>query len=244
MKKTESKKLIPVKTVVKGLITGFVSYGIVISFLLFVIESVCYSTIDYSSSNAKVLVFSLPLLFAFIQYFVIHFICKLSTLDLFKKCKTKAENIDAIQQKMNLFFLICILVIFIALNAILALNLSNIRKSIDIASEQESKVFSEEYTNILKNDMMADYNEQKNKDLVIFIITELSLVVSFFSLIPYQRKMILEYNETGKRIKTDDDSEKIVKEKNESSEKEPEVETNVETDTETEKVESEDNNKA
>ena len=37
MSQTEEKKVIPAKTVVKGLITGFVSYGIVLGFLLFVI---------------------------------------------------------------------------------------------------------------------------------------------------------------------------------------------------------------
>lgn len=204
MKTAESKKLIPSSTVVKALITGFVCYGILVGFVLMLIEFFCYNTINFETSNTKVLIISLPLLFAFVQYFAIHWVCRLSTADLFEKCKTKASNIDEIQPKMNLFFLVCVIVLVIAFNAILILRLSNTRQSIELVSAQESQVFSTEYTEILKSEMLASYNEQKNKDLMIFIISELSLVVSFFSLIPYQKKLILEYNETGKRVKKED----------------------------------------
>ena len=103
MKETEEKKVIPAKTVVKGLITGFVSYGIIIGFLLLVVALIFSTTIsNISDANQKVLSISLPLLFAFILYFVIHSICKISTIDLFKKCKTNSENLPEISQKMNL----------------------------------------------------------------------------------------------------------------------------------------------
>jgi hypothetical protein len=215
MKKTNTKKEIPAKTVVKGLITGFVSYGIILAFLLFVIESVCYSTIDYTSSNARVLTISLPLFFAIIQFLVIRLICRLSTVDLFKKCRTKSDNLDYIEKKMYSFFIILAIIILVILNFILYFGLSNFAKSIEIASTKEAKIFSEEYTKILKNEMLANYNEQKSRDIVIFSITELSLILSFVSLIPYQKKMILEYNEIGRRVKKDD---KKVKEKTKDEE--------------------------
>jgi hypothetical protein len=208
MKKTNAKKEIPAKTVVKALITGFVSYGIIISFLLFVVESVAYNAIDSASTNAKILVISLPLFFAIIQYLIIHLICRLSTIDLFKKCKTKSDNLTYIVKKMNLFFLICVIFLLVVLNFILYFGLSDLAQSIEIASAQEAKVFSEEYTAILKDNMLADYNEQKSMSIVIFFITELSLLISFMSLVPYQKKMILEYNETGRRIKNDEEKTK------------------------------------
>ena len=90
MEITEEKKIIPAKTVVKALITGFVSYGIVIGFLLFTIALVVNTFVyNIPNANQKVLAFSLPLLFAFILYFSIHSICRLSTSDLFNKCKTE-----------------------------------------------------------------------------------------------------------------------------------------------------------
>ena len=46
MKETEEKKVIPAKTVVKGLITGFVSYGIIIGFLLLVVALIFSTTIS------------------------------------------------------------------------------------------------------------------------------------------------------------------------------------------------------
>ena len=205
MKETEEKKVIPAKTVVKGLITGFVSYGIIIGFLLLVVALIFSTTIsNISDANQKVLSISLPLLFAFILYFVIHSICKISTVDLFKKCKTNSENLPEISQKMNLFFLVCIILFVILSNCLLVLKLSNERKSIDVASETYNQVFSDNFTKTLTNEMLADYNETKNQTLVSAIIIELSLVVSFFSLIPYQKKMILEYNDVGKRIKKEE----------------------------------------
>lgn len=205
MKETEEKKVILAKTVVKGLITGFVSYGIIIGFLLLVVALIFSTTIsNISDANQKVLSISLPLLFAFILYFVIHSICKISTIDLFKKCKTNSENLPEISQKMNLFFLVCIILFVILSNCLLVLKLSNERKSIDVASETYNQVFSDNFTKTLTNEMLADYNETKNQTLVSAIIIELSLVVSFFSLIPYQKKMILEYNDVGKRIKKEE----------------------------------------
>ena len=205
MKETEEKKVIPAKTVVKGLITGFVSYGIIIGFLLLVVALIFSTTIsNISDANQKVLSISLTLLFAFILYFVIHSICKISTIDLFKKCKTNSENLPEISQKMNLFFLVCIILFVILSNCLLVLKLSNERKSIDVASETYNQVFSDNFTKTLTNEMLADYNETKNQTLVSAIIIELSLVVSFFSLIPYQKKMILEYNDVGKRIKKEE----------------------------------------
>ena len=105
---------------------------------------------------------------------------------------------------MNLFFLVCIIHFVILSNCLLVLKLSSERKSIDVASETYNQVFSDNFTKTLTNEMLADYNETKNQTLVSAIIIELSLVVSFFSLIPYQKKMILEYNDVGKRIKKEE----------------------------------------
>ena len=105
---------------------------------------------------------------------------------------------------MNLFFLICIILLVILSNCLLVLKLYNTRKSIDVVSETYNQVFSDNFTQFLTNKMLAEFNESKNQTLVSTVIIELSLVVSFFSLIPYQKKLILEYNDVGKRVKKEE----------------------------------------
>lgn len=205
MRETKEKKLIPAKTVVKALIKGFVSYGIIIGFLLLVIALTLFTSISsISGENQKILSITIPLFFAFVLYFAVHSICKISTIDLFKGCKTNSENVSAISQKMNLFFLICIILLVILSNCLLVLKLYNTRKSIDVVSETYNQVFSDNFTQFLTNKMLAEFNESKNQTLVSTVIIELSLVVSFFSLIPYQKKLILEYNDVGKRVKKEE----------------------------------------
>ena len=63
MRETKEKKLIPAKTVVKALIKGFVSYGIIIGFLLLVIALTLFTSISsISGENQKILSITIPTL--------------------------------------------------------------------------------------------------------------------------------------------------------------------------------------
>jgi len=43
--------------------------------------------------------------------------------------------------------------------------------------------------------MVNTYNESKTNLIISTVILEIGIATSFLSLIPYQRKMILKYNE-------------------------------------------------
>lgn len=198
----QEKKLIPAKTVVKALITGFVSYGILISFIVVACVLVINHFIgSIETANTKLLALTLPLLGGFFLYYLSHTTCRLSTIDLFSKCKTESKNYKDIFGKMNAFFLILTIVVILLANVLLILRITNTEQSIEIASKTYSRDFSPEFTEYLTNKMVADYNEHKTELIVSSIITELALVISFISLIPFQQKLIEQYNESGRRSK-------------------------------------------
>ena len=70
--------------------------------------------------------------------------------------------------------------------------------AIKISEIEHGRVFSKSFTNILTNEMLADYNMSKTRIIITSITIEISLVVSLLSLISYQPKMISEYNDKKK----------------------------------------------
>ena len=130
-----------------------------------------------------------------IIYFIIHIICRLSTYDVFKKCKTNPDNYKNIIKYLNIFFIVCIFLSIILFLGLLNLNLQYQAKSIDYAVLKYNEIFSVEHTNQLKEEMLSTFNDSKENLTTSTIILELGFAISFLSLIPYQRKMILKYND-------------------------------------------------
>lgn len=190
------KQEISAKSVIKGLINGFVSYGIICIFLCLLALSIGnYALKDFLGSTSRGLYITLPLMAVIILYFIIHFICKISTYDIFKKYKTNPENYKNIVKYLNIFFIICIILSVILFLELLYLNLQYQTKSIELAVVKYKEVFSEEHINLLKSDMLSVYNESKTNLTISTVILEIGVAISFLSLIPYQRKMITRYNE-------------------------------------------------
>lgn len=191
-----SKKEITVKTSVKAIITGFVAYGII----LFFIFSCGYLLVDaiinsLNIPNKLALSVTLAVIGAIILFFTIHGLCRLSTYDVFKKCKTNPENISKISQKLNLFFLLCVIISLLLSISLLFLKLDSLYKSIQLSELQYKQVFSSNFTKQLTNDMLMEYNQEKINLLLSTIILELGFVTSVFSLIPYQKKTLELYND-------------------------------------------------
>ncbi len=190
------KKEISTRTVVKAIITGFVSYGIIINFLCLLLIAIGnYFLKNIPGSTAKGLYITLPLMGVIIIYFIIHIICKLSTYDVFKKCKTNPSNYKNIIKYLNIFFIVCIILSIILFLGLLNLNLQYQAKSIDYAVLKYNEIFSEEHTAELEKEMLTLFNDSKENLTTSTIILEIGFAISFLSLIPYQRKMILKYNE-------------------------------------------------
>jgi hypothetical protein len=189
------KKEIPIKTSVKAIINGFVSYGIILGFLftllIFLFEQLISSLVSFNNLGLTAV---LSLITAILLYFLVHGICRLSTYDVFKKCKTNPENINSISQKLNAFFLICIIVSVVISVSSALIKLNFIYQSIEDSKYQYGQVFSSSFTEQLTNEMLTEYSETKTSLLISTIIVELGFVISTFSLIPYQKKMITLYN--------------------------------------------------
>lgn len=190
------KKEIGTRTTVKAIITGFISYGIIINFICLLILAIGdYFLSNLPGSTAKGLYVTLPLMAIIIIYFIIHIICKLSTYDVFKNCKTNPENYKKIIKYLNIFFIVCILLSIILFLGLLNLNLQYQAKSIDYAVLKYNEIFSKEHTEILKEEMMSTFNSSRENLTISTVILEIGFAISFLSLIPYQRKMILKYND-------------------------------------------------
>lgn len=194
--KKEEKKEITIGTTVKAIITGYIAYGILLGFIVFIIGIAvnwCLSLIP--NVNYKVLSITISLLGAMLLYFVLHGVCKLSIYDVFKKCKTNPSNLPRIISRMNLFVLLCIIFYVISSISILIINFNNQEQSIDLATQQYRSIHSPEFVSTLKHEMMIDFNETKVNMIVSTIILELGIVVSWFSIIPLQKKLIEKHNE-------------------------------------------------
>lgn len=194
MERVELKE-ISAKTTVKAIITGFVSYGIITIFICLLIFAIGnYLLSQVTSSAASGLYITLPLLAAIMLYFIIHLICRISTYDVLKKCKVNPDSYKSIIKSLNIFFVICIILSIILFLSLLYLNLQYQLKSIELASVQYREVFSENHIKILQSEMNSIYEVSKSNLTKSTVILVIGLSISFLSLIPYQRKMIVQYN--------------------------------------------------
>ncbi|MBR3614553.1 MAG: hypothetical protein IKL55_05190 [Clostridia bacterium] len=194
MERVELKE-ISAKTTVKAIITGFVSYGIIAIFVCLLIFAIGdHFLSNFSGNITQGLYITLPLLAAIMLYFIIHLICRISTYDVLKKCKVDPKNYKAIIKSLNIFFIICIILSIVLFLSLLYLNLEYQLKSIELASIQYKEVFSNNHIKILRSEMNSIFEQSKSNLTKSTIILVIGLSISFLSLIPYQRKVILEYN--------------------------------------------------
>lgn len=192
----EQKKDITLGTAVKAIVTGYVSYGILISFIIFVISlfiNWCISLI--SNGNGRAITTIISLIEVVFLYAIVRGVCKLSIHDVFKKCKTNPENLSKISTRLNLFIMIIIAVFVVGSIGILMINLNNQEKSIIVSSYQYKTIHSEEFAAKLTNEMLTQYQEEKITAIISTVIIELGMVVSLFSVIPLQKKLIEQENE-------------------------------------------------
>ena len=202
MSRKPAKKDIPASTVVKGLITGFVSYGVLIVF----IALACGIGLNYliarlPNPNTKVLMFSIPILWMVISYFLCHIICNLSTSDLFSKCRTDKKNYKEIFDKMTVFFVVLAMVMYLLLNILLLTRVVNSRASVDIAREEYSQVFSKGFTDELTQKMLTDYTLKKDQMVLSSMLLQVGIVAGLVSLVPLQKKLIEQNNQVPKEKK-------------------------------------------
>lgn len=193
------KKDIDAKATVSQIIRGFISYTILVGFICFVILFTVNNLLsNFSGSATRGLYITLPLMAIILLYFIVHGVCKLSTYDVFKNSKTNPDNYKKIIKYLNIFFIVCIILSICVFLELLFLNLSYQTKTIEYSILQYKLVFSEDHVSKLANDMTNSYNFTKTNLVISTVILVIGLSVSILSLIPYQRKMIVKYNEYKK----------------------------------------------
>ena len=199
---TKEKKTISEKTAIKAIITGFVSYGILISFIFAIlIILLAYLSNKFTLSTNLFCKILASLAFSFLLYFTIRLICKLSNIDLLRKCKFDKKQEVFACKRLNLFYLLCALffILLIISSLIVRFNtqLSQIEynyqsKLIDVSQDDYNLAIN--YAEDYKKNALNNYYENREITLIISTIIELGLVLSFISLIPYQKELLDIYN--------------------------------------------------
>ena len=193
--KTADKKSIVPRTAVKALINGFVAYGILIFFIFLTITIFTTWILDNNMDkiNYDVLKYSLPLIAAFLIFFLVRVTCHLSTFDLFKNCKIEKEEVDQVCTKMNFFYICMIAFAVAAIVLYMVMRFSNERIQVDrdlMAYKETNSVLAEEK----EKELIQAYEENKANTLVQTLIVEVGLLLGLFSLVPTQRRLINRYN--------------------------------------------------
>ena len=191
------KKEISTRTTIKAIITGFVSYGIITMFISFLIISFGNRFLSYfSGKQADGLYITIPLMAAILLYFIIHAICRISTYDVFKKCKTNPDNYKAINKYLAFFFIVCVVFSVVLFSSMLYYNLLYQAKYIEFFKVQYTiESLPDTYIDSMLSDMTTRYNDSKINLITSTIILISGVSISFLSLINYQKKMLTKYNE-------------------------------------------------
>lgn len=193
-KKNEKKSILP-RTAVKGLINGFISYGILLIFIFLTITIFVTWIVDNNRNvvDYETLKYTLPLMASFLIFFFVRATCRLSTFDLFKNCKIEKEEVDKVCTKMN-FFYICLVAFSVATIIIyLITRFSNERVQISrdvMIYNQTDSVYAEEK----EAELIEQYEMNRANTLIQTLIIEMGLLLGIFSLIPTQRRYINIYN--------------------------------------------------
>ncbi len=181
------------KNALKSNIVLFLTYSILIGFIFLLVSIFIRITIRDVSS--PILAILLSLIGGILLFNILHFICKSSTLESFKKIGLNDENANHFIKKMNLFFIIC--VIFSVLICFIYILIDNFLYTNAIHQAYEQYEFiSHELAQRIANHIYETHQTTFLSKVSSIIIIELSLVISFFSLIPYQKKLLLKYNKS------------------------------------------------
>ncbi len=208
------KKLIDTKTAVKALINGFIAYGVLIIFLfLAIVVFVSWQINQYKDYvDYDTLKYSLPILAAFLSFFLVRLICRLSTYDLFKKCRVNKEDVDKISMRMNLFFIGCVVFSVVLILIILTVRFNNQKININQSREIYYTQYSESFAEYLTLEMISDFQMDRATTLIQTIIVEFGLLFGLFALTGTQKTFINRYNFVEKTDdkKTNNKDKKIV----------------------------------
>ena len=206
--KENVKKVISERTTVKAIITSYVCYGILIFFMFNLLKNAVSSAIlaNIEQSLPK-LGYIVPIMFGIITVCLIHILCRISTLDVFKKCKLDKEKEKYVNRNLKVFFVVIILfsIFYSFISLSIAVNMD--LQSVNLSSVQYGQVFSPLFTEELTNEMIKDFNNFKDYAFKDTFISEIFFIIGFISLASFQRKMIETYNKSEENETVDENKE-------------------------------------
>ena len=190
------KKHIEKRVAVKGLINGFIAYGVLLLFIFFslVVLVSWFLNNHQDSLNYDVLKYTLPVVASLLAFFLMRIVCRLSTYDLFKKCKVDKKDVDSISSKMTMFFIGCIIISVILVIAILNVRFYNETIDIQETSTTYYSEFTDSFADYLTNELINDFKTEKPIVIIQAIIIEIGIFFGLISLISIQKNLIERYN--------------------------------------------------
>lgn len=206
--KENVKKVISERTTVKAIITSYVCYGILIFFMFNLLKNAVSSAILANiEQNLPKLGYIVPIMFGIITVCLIHILCRISTLDVFKKCKLDKEKEKYVNRNLKVFFVVIILfsIFYSFISLSIAVNMD--LQSVNLSSVQYGQVFSPLFTEELTNEMIKDFNNFKDYAFKDTFISEIFFIIGFISLASFQRKMIETYNKSEENETVEENKE-------------------------------------
>ena len=206
--KENVKNVISERTTVKAIITSYVCYGILIFFMFNLLKNAVSSAILANiEQNLPKLGYIVPIMFGIITVCLIHILCRISTLDVFKKCKLDKEKEKYVNRNLKVFFVVIILfsIFYSFISLSIAVNMD--LQSVNLSSVQYGQVFSPLFTEELTNEMIKDFNNFKDYAFKDTFISEIFFIIGFISLASFQRKMIETYNKSEENETVEENKE-------------------------------------
>lgn len=198
------KKEIPSRTATKALINGFVAYGILFIFIIFILAAIFNWIIgNMNIPKSMVINISISCLASIILFFLFRILCKISTYDVLKKCKIKTEDIDVVYSNMKIFFIGFAIFSFMITSFSISMKYNNSKFYMKEISNDYIKSFENvdiEIANVLTQDKLEVVKHDMARSTVSIIIVEFSILISCIYLIFYQKRMILFYNEKDNKV--------------------------------------------
>lgn len=197
------KKEIPSRTATKAIINGFVAYGILFIFIIFILSAVFYWIAqNFNIPKNITMNISISCFFAITLFFLFRLLCKISTYDVLKKCKIKKEDIDTVSSNMKLFFIAFAIFSFMLSSFSITMKYNNSKFYMKEISNDYVKSFQDvdiEIANVLTQDKLEEVKYDMSRFTTSLIIIESGILISLIFLISYQKKMIIFYNEKSQK---------------------------------------------
>ena len=179
------------KDIIRSTAILFLTYTTLITFIFSLI--VFWVKHALSEIHNDLLTICLSLISAILIYHLLHFACKSSSIEFLRKSKLDKSGSEKFLKRMNLVFVLCIIVSIVYCMAYIVLDRIIIVQKINEIYDTYSP-YSTQLTNSMIKHIETEYNFSVFSKLYTTLIIEISLVVSFISLVPYQKKILEKYN--------------------------------------------------